>query len=119
MDVLSLWAAWPISGPWRISPLLGGTNNVILRADTTDGQSYVLRLSTDLTRAPRMRYEAELLQALEDENLPFHLPVPLKANSGDSIVRFEHEQGTETIAALFPMLPGHLHDRPPERHDLL
>ncbi len=119
MDVLNLWAAWPISGPWHISSLLGGTNNVILRADTTDGQSYVLRLSTDLTRAPRMRYEAELLQALEDEDLPFRLPVPLKANSGDIIVRFEHEQGTDTIATLSPLLPGNLHDRPPERNDLL
>lgn len=88
------------------------------RADTADGQSYVLRLSTDLTRAPRLRYEAQLLQALEDEGLPFRLPVPLKATSGDIIVHFEQEQGTETIAILSPLLPGHLHDRPPERNDL-
>ncbi len=119
MDVLNLWAAWPVSGPWRISPLLGGTNNVIWRADTADGQSYVLRLSTDLTCAPGMRYEAELLQALSEQDLPFRLPVPLKATSGDIIVRFEHEQGTETIATLSPLLPGNVHDRPPERNDLL
>lgn len=119
MDVLNLWAAWPISGPWRISPLLGGTNNVILRADTTDGQAYVLRLSTDLTLAPRMRYEADLLQALENEDLPFRLPVPLKANSGDNIVCFEHKPGSETIATLSPLLPGHLHDLLPERNDFL
>src|SRR5260370_36258493 len=50
---------------------------------------------------------------------PFRLPVPLKATSGDIIVRFEHEQGTETIATLSPLLPGHLHDRPPERNDPL
>jgi homoserine kinase type II len=66
-----------------------------------------------------MRYEAQLLQALEDEDPPFRLPVPLKATSGDIIVRFEHEQGTETIATLSPLLPGHLHDRPPERNDPL
>jgi homoserine kinase type II len=119
MDILNLWAAWPVSGPWRISPLFGGTNNVIWRADTTDGQSYVLRLSTDLTCAPRMRYEAELLQVLEDEDLPFRLPVPLKATNGDSIVRFEHEQGIETIATLSPLLPGNLHDQPSECNDLL
>lgn len=118
MDISNLWAVWPVSGPWHISPLLAGTNNAMWRADTAAGQSYVLRLSTDLTRAPRMRYEAQLLQALEDEGLPFRLPVPLKATSGDIIVHFEQEQGTETIATLSPLLPGHLHDRPPERNDL-
>ena len=118
MDISNLWAVWPVSGPWHIFPLLAGTNNAMWRADTADGQSYVLRLSTDLTRAPRLRYEAQLLQALEDEGLPFRLPVPLKATSGDIIVHFEQEQGTETMATLSPLLPGHLHDRPPERNDL-
>ena len=119
MDLSNLWAAWPISGPWRISPLVGGTNNVMWRADTADGQSYVLRLSADLTRAPRMRYEAKLLQALAEKDLPFRLPVPLQANSGDIIVRFAQEQGSEMLATLSPLLPGNLHDRPPERNDLL
>jgi homoserine kinase type II len=117
MDVSNLWAAWPISGPWHLSPMLGGTNNAMWRAGAADGQSYVLRLSTDLTRAPRMRYEAQLLHALEDKDPPFRLPVPMKATDGDIIVRFEQEQGTETIATLSPLLAGNLHDRPPERHD--
>jgi hypothetical protein len=56
-----MWAAWPIAGPWHLSPLLGGTNNLMWRADTADGHSYVLRLCADLSRAPRMRYEAQLL----------------------------------------------------------
>jgi homoserine kinase type II len=74
MDVSTLWTAWPVSGPWHISPLLGGTNNTMWRADTADGQAYVLRLLTDLNRVPRMRYEAQLLQALEDEDPPFAFP---------------------------------------------
>lgn len=118
MDISNLWEAWPVSGPWRLSPLLGGTNNRMWRADAADGQSYVLRLSTDLDRAPRMRYEAQLLQALEDEDPPFHLPVPLKATSGDILVSFEHEQETQALATLSPLLTGNLHDRPPERHDV-
>jgi homoserine kinase type II len=119
MDISNLWAAWPVSGPWHLSPLFGGTNNMMWRADAADGRSYVLRLSPDLDRAPRMRYEAQLLQALEDKDPPFRLPVPLKATSGDILVSFEHEQGTEAIATLFPLLPGNLHDRPPECHDVL
>lgn len=89
------------------------------RADAADGHSYVLRLSVDLGRAPRMRYEAQLLQALEDQHPPFRLPVPLTATSGDYIVPCESEQGTRMIATLSPLLPGNLEDLPPERHDLL
>jgi len=89
------------------------------QADAVYGQSYVLRLSPNLSRAPRMRYEAQLLQALEDQHPPFRLPVPLRATNGDCIVPCESEQGTRMIATLSPLLPGNLHDRPPERHDLL
>src|SRR6266581_5539822 len=111
MDVSNLWIAWPIAGPWYISPLTGGTNNLVWRADAADGQSYVLRLSHDLPSIPRIRYEAELLQALSYKNLPFRLPLPLKANNGDIIVFFEQEQGTASFATLFPLLPGKLQDR--------
>ena len=119
MDISNLWTAWPVSGPWRISPLLGGTNNFVWRADVADNQSYVLRLSPDLTRIPRIRYEAELLQCLSDKDLPFRLPLPLRANSGDIIVLFEQEQGVAAFATLYPLLPGNRQDRPPERNDPL
>lgn len=119
MDISNLWTSWPISGPWNLSPLSGGTNNSVWRADAADGQSYVLHLSPDLTRIPRIRYEAQLLQALSDKNLPFLLPVPLRANSGDIIVLFEQEQGTAALATLSHLLPGNLQDRPPERNNPL
>src|SRR5260370_36240523 len=118
-NLSNLWTAWPVSGPSRISTLLGGTNNLVWRADATDGQSYVLRLSPDLTHISRIRYESALLQALSDKDLPFRLPLPLRANSGDIIVRFEQEQGTAALATLSPLLPGKLQDRSPERNDLL
>jgi Ser/Thr protein kinase RdoA (MazF antagonist) len=114
MDAANLWTAWPVSGPWRLSPLPGGTNNIVWRAEAADGQSYVLRVSTDLSRAPQMRYEAWLLQTLEDKGLPFRLPVPLPTTGGECVV----QQGADLIAMLVPLLPGYLHDRPPQRHDL-
>lgn len=119
MNISNLWTAWPIPGPWRISPLPGGTNNCIWRADGADNQSYVLRLSSDLTHIPRIRYEARLLQALSEKDLPFRLPLPLRANSGDIIVLFEQEQGTTALATLCPLLPGNLSDLPPGRNDPL
>lgn len=118
MDVTNLWTAWPIAGPWSLSPLAGGTNSVVRRVDTADGQAYVLRISPDLIGIPGVRYEAALLQALSDKGLPFRLPLPLRANSGDIIVAFKQEQGTSAFATLYPLLPGKLHDRPPERNDL-
>lgn len=118
MGISDLWTAWPVCGPWRLAPLPGGTNNAVWRADAADGQSSVLRLSTDLSRAPRLRYEAQLLQALADAGLPFLLPIPLRAIDGDVVVSFVSEHGIRTLATLSPLLPGSLHDRPPERHDL-
>ncbi|HEY4384852.1 MAG TPA: phosphotransferase [Ktedonobacteraceae bacterium] len=114
MDISNLWTAWPVAGPWRLSPLPGGANNHSWRADAADGQSYVLRLSPDPTRIPHVYYEAELLQALSAQNLPFRLPVPLRANSGDLIVLSE-----QNFATLYPLLPGNLQDLPPECNDLL
>lgn len=119
MKIPELWAAWPICGPWRLSPLPGGTNNTVWRADTADGQSYVLRLCTAVNRAPGLRYEAWLLQALADKGLPFQLPVPLRASNGDVLVSGEQEDGSQVIATHSLFLPGHLCDRPPQRHDLL
>jgi Ser/Thr protein kinase RdoA (MazF antagonist) len=66
-----------------------------------------------------MRYEAWLLRELADNDLPFSLPVLLKANSGDIVVPCQDRQGCEALATLSPLLPGALHDLPAQRHDLL
>ncbi len=44
MDLAQLWEAWPIAGPWRLTPLSGGTNNLVWCAETANGERYVLRL---------------------------------------------------------------------------
>jgi homoserine kinase type II len=113
MNVSNLWTAWPVAGPWHLFQLAGGTNNFTWRAETADGQSYVLRLSFDMNHIPRIHYEAALLEALSGKQLPFLLPLPLRATSGDIIVLFEQEKGTPALATLYPLLPG----GPPERND--
>ncbi|HLG79066.1 MAG TPA: phosphotransferase [Ktedonobacteraceae bacterium] len=118
MDILNLWTVWPVSGPWRIAPLEGGTNNSVWRADGVDGQSYVLRILSDLSSIPRCRYEAQLLQMLSESELPFRLPLPLRAKHGDIVVLFEWE-GSTAVAMLYPLLPGRLQDFPPESNDLV
>jgi len=111
MDMADIWKAWPIAGPWHLSPLAGGTNNSVWRAEAADGQCYVLRLIPDLECMPRIRYEASLLEALSNKQPPFHLPLPLKDRNGDIAVRFEQETGGQALAILSHLLPGNLPDR--------
>jgi Phosphotransferase enzyme family len=70
MDLTQLWQVWSIAGPWHLTPLSGGTNNLVWRAETSDGENYVLRLFPELSQLPRLRYEAALLLALSDLELP-------------------------------------------------
>ncbi|MDQ6659532.1 MAG: phosphotransferase [Chloroflexota bacterium] len=115
MNLLKLWEAWPIVGPWHLSPLSGGKNNRVWRAEAADGQCYVLRLTPDLLHIPRIRYEAALLEILFQQQTPFLLPLPIRAHDGDIIVPFEQETGTSAfVATLSPLLPGHM----PDRNDL-
>ncbi len=113
MDLAHLWQAWPIGGPWHLTPLSGGTNNLVWRAETADGERYVLRLFPDLTQLPRLRYEAALLLALSNVDLPFRLPVPIMTHNAESVAFLEQE--TRTFAILSPFLPGER----PNRNDLL
>ncbi len=114
MDMEQLWQAWPIAGPWRLSPLSGGTNNLVWRVEIASGERYVLRVFPDLTQIPRLRYEAALLLALSNAGLPFRLPVPIMTRNGESMAFFEQEAGAQAFATLSPFLPGER----PDRNDL-
>lgn len=103
---LDLWHAWPIVGPWRLSRLAGGTNNIVLKGETPSGTGYVLRVYHDPQYMERVHYEGEVLQALNEQGLPFSLPLPLHALDGTSTVSFETEEGTPAFALLYPYLPG-------------
>ncbi len=111
MDMSNLWEAWPIAGPWHLSPLSGGTNNSILRADAADGKAYVLRLITDSSHIPHVLYEATLLEALSDKHPPFQLPLPLRTHQGGIVIPFQQREGIIAFAVLSHLLPGVLPDR--------
>ncbi|GAC1350723.1 MAG: hypothetical protein NVSMB27_35940 [Ktedonobacteraceae bacterium] len=113
MHLAQLWQAWPIAGPWRLSPLSGGTNNLVWRAETANGEHYILYLFPDLTQLPRLRYETALLSTLSNVGLPFSLPLPITTHSGDSIAFFEQEAEVSAFAILSPFLPG----KHPDRND--
>jgi Ser/Thr protein kinase RdoA (MazF antagonist) len=105
---LNLWQAWPIEGPWHLTPLSGGKNKQVWRAEAANGQCYVLRLIPDVSYIPHLRYEAALLEAVSHQHPPFLLPLPLQAHNGDIVVPCEQEAERWTFATLSPLLPGHL-----------
>lgn len=113
-NLAHLWQAWPIAGPWRLSPLSGGTNNLVWLAESADGKRYVLRLFPNLTQLPRLHYEAALLGALSNRDLPFRLPLPIRTLSGESVAFLE--QGAEKAA--FAILSSFLSGKHPDRNDL-
>jgi homoserine kinase type II len=110
-DLTQSWQAWPIAGPWHLSPLSGGTNNLVWRAETEDGKHYALRLFPDLTQLARLRYEAALLSALANVELPFRLPLPIRTRSGEDVAFLEQKAGTSAFAILSPFLSGEHPDR--------
>jgi len=96
--LLKLLEAWPIAGPWQLSALRGGINNLTWRVEATDGHAYILRLNPDMGRIAHARYEAAVLEVLSQQQLPFLLPCPIKGRDGDVIVPLERE--TELLASL-------------------
>lgn len=110
-DLYNLLASWPIDPPVTLAPLAGGTNNRAWLVETRDGPSCVLRLTAGMADLPRIRYEAALLEALHTTSLPFLLPLPLLARTGDMLVPVELEPTQPAIATLAPLLPGHVPER--------
>src|SRR5690348_14190071 len=103
MSISHLWQAWPIEGPWHLTPLSGGKNKRVWRVEAANGQCYVLRLVADVSHIPRLRYEAALLEAVSHQQPPFLLPLPLQAHNGDIVVPCEQEAGRWTFATLSPL----------------
>jgi homoserine kinase type II len=114
INLAQLWQAWPIAGPWHLSPLSGGTNNLVWRVETADGERYVLHLFPDLSQLSRRCYEAALLRVLSNIDLPFRLPLPIKTHNGEDIAFLEHGAETLAFAILSPFLPAER----PDRNDL-
>jgi Ser/Thr protein kinase RdoA (MazF antagonist) len=110
--LLELLDAWRLGEPRQLSPIAGGTNNVILRVQTPDG-GYVLRIYGNHADPLRLQFEREVLTRLESAQLPFTVPAPLPTTAGERFVRFEREDG-EALATLTHLIAG----EPPRRGDL-
>jgi homoserine kinase type II len=109
--LFNLLTGWPIEPASMLAPLAGGTNNQAWSVQTEDGSSYVLRLTASVADLARSRYELALLTALRETSLPFDLPLPLQARSGESFLLVEQDNAEPSIATLTPFLPGCIPER--------
>ena|SRR5947209_4402011 len=97
-DVLPAWFG---AGEMTVAPLPSGTNNDSYAVQGAGGR-FFLRVYRHVFDRDRIQYEHALLGRLSAMNLPFAVPAPLPARSGETLVI--SSEGAR--AALFPFLPG-------------
>jgi Ser/Thr protein kinase RdoA (MazF antagonist) len=105
-------AAWPLPAPWRITPLRGGTNNVVARVETPAG-SFVLRRYGNHANPARLAFEHAVLAGLAGQGLPFAVPLPRATTTGATWTPLAGPDGAPALATLTPLIPG----APPPRAD--
>jgi homoserine kinase type II len=101
-DLNVLLDTWPLPEPRAIRQVDSGTNNLSYRVTTRTGE-FLLRIYRHGAQRERIAYEHALLAALDQAQLPFAVPVPIAASSGETCV--EVATG-DRLAAVFPWLPG-------------
>jgi Ser/Thr protein kinase RdoA (MazF antagonist) len=106
-------AAWPLPGPWRVTTMCGGTNNVVERVETVEG-TFVLRRYGNHADAARLAFEYDVLANLSREGLPYAVPLPRLTATGAACATLAGPDGAATLATLTPLIPG----APPPRADL-
>lgn len=102
--------AWDVAGPWRVSVLADGTNNLVYRAESAAGGGYVLRVYGNHADAERLRFEHAVLTQLEEMGLPFAVPAPLRTRAGATYAYVAVEDGSGgggvALATLTRLIPG-------------
>jgi Ser/Thr protein kinase RdoA (MazF antagonist) len=106
-------AAWPLPEPWHITPLSGGTNNIVTRVETPVG-SFALRRYGNHANPARLGFEHEVLAGLARQGLPFAVPLPRVTSTGATYAILAAPDGAPTLATLTPLIPG----TPPAHADL-
>ncbi|QMV44690.1 phosphotransferase [Cohnella cholangitidis] len=90
-------------GNWKVAEGQSGWNNTT-RFIEADGTRWVLRIYETHKDEAKIRYEHEILLALNELSLPFKVPMPIPNIDGSTIVRLE--DGSERLACLFTYIEG-------------
>ncbi len=104
LDPVALLDAWELPVSRALRPAAFGLNNRTYFVETPAGV-YVLRVYQNTGDVARVRYEHAVLERVRRARLPFAVPRPLPARSGDTLARLAGPE-RELLAALFPLIPG-------------
>lgn len=96
-------APWPIT-PTAIGRTPHGLNNDTYFVGAREGE-FVLRVYRNTADPGRVRDEHDLLGRLAMQELPFAVPTPVRAKSGDTLAVLESPDGPR-LATLFRRIPG-------------
>ncbi len=105
MDLVALWQAWPMFGPWQLRAGQHCANNLVQIVDTHDAGSFVLRVYQHQRDIRRIRYEHALVAQLQAARLPFTVPHPVPTSSGETVVSVPTLVGS-LFASLWPLVLG-------------
>jgi homoserine kinase type II len=97
-------SVWGLTAPSRVTVLGQGTNNLVMRIETSAGR-HVLRLYGNHADAGRVEVELQILAALEAQHLPFAVPSPVPTRLGARYARIPTADG-EVLAALSTWIAG-------------
>ncbi|WP_171056045.1 phosphotransferase [Paenibacillus sinopodophylli] len=104
IDFTAYLNAYLLAEPYEVEQRESGMNNTT-RIITSRNERYVLRIYNNHKDADIVRLEQEVLSALQQEELPFRIPVPILNKNGDTLSISEDG----TLSALFHYIEG---DRP-------
>ncbi|WP_239614577.1 phosphotransferase [Cohnella mopanensis] len=90
-------------GRWTITEGLSGWNNTTRFVETEEAR-WVLRIYETHQDEAKIRYEHEILLVLNEQPLPFQVPMPVRCLDGGTIVRLE--DGSGRLACLFTYIEG-------------
>jgi homoserine kinase type II len=106
MQLNDLWTAWPVAGPWRLTPLTQGANNLAYWVTTPDGAQLVLRVLLNHADEDRLRAEQLILACLAEANLPFALPEPIPTRGGLPFLRLAQPGTSGRLLVLTHAIAG-------------
>lgn len=115
IEVSILRDSWPEISDWRMTPMVQGANNLILRVgDPAAPTAYVLRVYRNHADQRRLRHELGVMSAVSAMSLPFLIPAPIPTATGDLWRATPLDRATEALVTLWPLVPG----AHPQRGDL-
>ena len=108
MNWEELQEIWPLPGPWSLRPIVQGINNLTQIIETPAG-NYILRIYDSGRPLEHIGYELSLLGELQKVSLPFRIPAPIPAVTGELFAIYSGK-----IITMSPWLAG----LPPQNDNL-